>query len=384
MAWYRAGTIALTNGSQLVTGTGTSWISSVRVGYALIGPDGRSYEIVDIASNTSLTLAAGYLGATSSGQPYAIMPTSSLAGDLAVQASGLIASFAGVRDGIGQGLIPNGTVSLPALRFDSAQSSGLYRAIGFGIGLSVEGVPVLMAGPGLTRIGNANQFTDVGVNNGSGYIASSAGNLNLMTAGGQSFVFTIGSTATLAVSATSLYALTDNSIALGLASRRYTVLYASTGTINTSDAREKDWRGPLSEAELRAARTIARGIGAYRWLASIQEKGDDARLHVGVKAQDVIAALEAEGLPAMDYGFVCYDSWAAQPAVPEMPGSPATPEIRDAAGAIVSPAMPAGPPMPGRPALAAGDRYGIRPDELCLFLAAAQEQRLAALEAAAL
>jgi len=35
-----------------------------------------------------------------------------------------------------------------------------------------------------------------------------------------------------------------------------------------------------------------------------------------------------------------------------------------------------------RPARAAGDRYGIRPDQLALFLIAVQDARLLALEAA--
>jgi hypothetical protein len=38
-------------------------------------------------------------------------------------------------------------------------------------------------------------------------------------------------------------------------------------------------------------------------------KGEGARIHVGVIAQEVIAAFEAEGLDPMRYGVICYDEW---------------------------------------------------------------------------
>jgi len=41
----------------------------------------------------------------------------------------------------------------------------------------------------------------------------------------------------------------------------------------------------------------------------VQKKGDNARIHVGVIAQEVIAAFQAEGLDPMRYGIVCYDQW---------------------------------------------------------------------------
>jgi hypothetical protein len=58
MAWYRTGTISLTNGSTAVTGSGTAWISNAAVGEALLAPDGKLYEIANIASDTSITLGS--------------------------------------------------------------------------------------------------------------------------------------------------------------------------------------------------------------------------------------------------------------------------------------------------------------------------------------
>ncbi|AZC52258.1 hypothetical protein C4K35_4689 [Pseudomonas chlororaphis subsp. piscium] len=74
MAWLRAGTVAVTSGSTTVTGTGTNFAASTRVGDAFIGPDGRSYELANVASATVISLGSPYLGSTATGASYAIMP----------------------------------------------------------------------------------------------------------------------------------------------------------------------------------------------------------------------------------------------------------------------------------------------------------------------
>lgn len=147
----------------------------------------------------------------------------------------------------------------------------------------------------------------------------------------------------------------DNAQAIGAAALRWSVVYAGTGTINTSDAREKAWRGAASATEIRAARRIAADLGFYQWNHAIADKGADrARYHFGIRAQAVWAIMADEGLVdpldpagrpgAARYAFLCWDEWTEDGA--------------------------------------ARWRFGIRPDQLALFLIAAQEQRLAALEAA--
>ena len=71
--WNRTGTIALTNASATVTGTGVDW-SDVSEGDALHAPDGAIYEIASVTGST-LTLVIAYAGSTASGQAYAIQPT---------------------------------------------------------------------------------------------------------------------------------------------------------------------------------------------------------------------------------------------------------------------------------------------------------------------
>lgn len=102
--------------------------------------------------------------------------------------------------------------------------------------------------------------------------------------------------------------LADNTYALGGPSARFSVVYAGTDTINTSDAREKTPVRGLSAPELAAARDLAAEIGVYQWLASIEEKGEnEARWHVGMTVQRAIDIMEGHGLDPWRYGFICRD-----------------------------------------------------------------------------
>lgn len=74
MPWYRTGTVAITAGQTTVTGTGTNFSANGRVGDAFLGPDGRWYEVTNIASGTVLSILPAYQGATVSGGSYAITP----------------------------------------------------------------------------------------------------------------------------------------------------------------------------------------------------------------------------------------------------------------------------------------------------------------------
>jgi hypothetical protein len=140
MAWYRAGTVSVTNGSASVTGSGTAFVANVSIGEGIVLPDGRIYEITNVSSDTSLTLATNYLGSTASGQPYAIAPLRGRIAQLLSETSSLIASFAGVRDGIGAGLFPDGTVTAPSFRFSSSQTTGIFRPGANRLAVSTNGV----------------------------------------------------------------------------------------------------------------------------------------------------------------------------------------------------------------------------------------------------
>ena len=152
---------------------------------------------------------------------------------------------------------------------------------------------------------------------------------------------------------------TDNTQTAASASFRYSVVYAGTGTINTSDSREKTAPIAIDDAVLDAWSDVQ--LVTFQWLSSIAQKGDSARWHFGVVAQQVRDAFIARGLDGTKYGLLCYDEWDAEyePVVVS--------EVVD--GEIVSTET-------GEMRLVreAGNRWGIRPDQ-CLFLEAAYQRR---------
>lgn len=100
------------------------------------------------------------------------------------------------------------------------------------------------------------------------------------------------------MNATAFYPWVDNTMTLGSGSNRWSTVYAATGTINTSDVNDKTDIRALSDKE-KAVGVALRGlIRAYKW------KSGPVETYVGVIAQDVIAAFEAEGLDARAYGIV--------------------------------------------------------------------------------
>ena len=142
-------------------------------------------------------------------------------------------------------------------------------------------------------------------------------------------------------------ALNDGGQDLGSASIRWGTVYAVTGTINTSDAREKQQIRPLSEKELAVAKKIKGLVRAFKFNDAIKEKGEKARIHVGVIAQDVFDAFQSEGLDAFEYGILCYDEWNSAD------------EVVDKDGSIIT------------PAIQSGNRYGVRYEELLAFIVSA-------------
>lgn len=101
----------------------------------------------------------------------------------------------------------------------------------------------------------------------------------------------------------------DNSYSSGTASFRWSEIYSATAVINTSDANLKQQVVELSMAEQAVAKRIKSLIRSFKFNDSVKEKGDGARIHIGVMAQDIKAAFEAEGLAAEKYALFCSDTW---------------------------------------------------------------------------
>lgn len=71
MAQYKTGTVAVTNGSATVTGSGTAWASNLQPGDGFtVASTGVAYDVAQVVSDTELKLSAPYSGAAGSGLAY--------------------------------------------------------------------------------------------------------------------------------------------------------------------------------------------------------------------------------------------------------------------------------------------------------------------------
>jgi hypothetical protein len=131
----------------------------------------------------------------------------------------------------------------------------------------------------------------------------------------------------------------DNVLDLGHSAYRWQDIYATNGTINTSDRNEKQDIDVMSEAETRVAVACKGLIRKFRWIDAVAEKGDDARIHFGIIAQDLQDAFAAEGLDAGRYAmFISNTWWKTQTDVPAVE---AVAEVLDEEGNVVTEAVEA-------------------------------------------
>ena len=104
-------------------------------------------------------------------------------------------------------------------------------------------------------------------------------------------------------------ATADNLVDLGTSSKRMDDIFATNGTIQTSDRNEKQDIEELTDAEKRVA-VVAKGLmRKFRWKDKVAIKGDSARTHFGIIAQDLQDAFTAESLDASKYAMFCSDTW---------------------------------------------------------------------------
>jgi len=304
------------------------------------------------------------------------------------------------RDGAGLHLfggvlsVPGGSAAAPAISFTGDLDTGVFRPGSNTLALTAGGAERMRIAPdGRVGIGRSDPVAPLHVKSSAeilrlettaargsgsnslafadpagrkGYVGYGAADdrfeiVNEMTGnafistGGPSWQFWVAGALSCAVTGSDIRPGSDNGKSLGNASNRWSVVYSASGTINTSDAGEKRWRGAMTAGELAAARRIVAELGFYQWNDAIAAKGEDgARYHFGVRAQAVWDIMADEGLcdPSsaapcdQRYAFLCHDAWS------------------DESGA-------------------GGSRFGIRPDQLALFLIAAQETRIAMLEGGA-
>lgn len=171
---------------------------------------------------------------------------------------------------------------------------------------------------------------------------------------------------------TSLIPLNDGTSRLGDSAHRVGEIFASTGAINTSDERAKTGVTDTDDALMRAWGKV--NFKVFQFKDAVEKKGADARLHVGVIAQQVIEAFASEGLDATRYGLLCYDKWDAYDTQVVVVDKPA---VVDENGQEIE-AEKVHTEISHH---AAGDRYGIRYEEALALEAAYQRWKLQKIEA---
>jgi cytoskeletal protein CcmA (bactofilin family) len=101
----------------------------------------------------------------------------------------------------------------------------------------------------------------------------------------------------------------NNGMQCGHPFYKWNTVYATNGNIATSDQTHKRDVEELSEAETRVAIACKGLLRKYRWKDAYEEKGEEARIHFGIMAQDLRDAFSAEGLDASRYAMFCSDTW---------------------------------------------------------------------------
>ena len=99
----------------------------------------------------------------------------------------------------------------------------------------------------------------------------------------------------------------NGGVTWGSSAHRWGQIYSSVSTIASSDGRLKQDIADITDSERRVASKIIPLLKTYRLKDAVEKKGDEARTHTGIIAQDLIAAFESEGLDAHRYGLFCYD-----------------------------------------------------------------------------
>ena len=238
-----------------------------------------------------------------------------------------------------------------------------------------------------TSNGDIVQFRKDGTTVGN-ITTNSAGNIHINSQNGTFALRTIN-VERYAFDQEQIYPWNNGECNLGLSYRRFDVVYAATGSINTSDQTQKQDIESLTATEMLVGKRLSALFKTFRWKNRVAEKGDSARTHTGIMAQDVQTAFTAEGLDASNYALFCSDTWWEHDV--EVPAVEAVAEETDEDGNVTTEAVEA------VDAYTRTDEYktedeapegaisktllGIRYPELLSFVAAYNEQRFASIEA---
>ncbi|MCQ0987557.1 tail fiber domain-containing protein [Jiella marina] len=376
-SYYATGTVSVGSGSTTVTGSGTAWVANGVQAGDYFAANGLTARIAAVNSNTSITLARGWPGTALSAGDYEIRftpgasrVTAALNTLIGLLGNGILQSLAGLSaaadrlpyfTGAGSlGLTP--ITNWARALLDDPDSTTARVTIG------AHNADNLIAGtvadarlPGriqasASNISDYNQVIENGlyrsasaVNGPAGFLSNAFGllrverwsasvtqtvwHLSSSTSGNTLAYRRQGDTSTgtwtpwykVMISQEEMDARylrrdasatpsVDNAYTLGASGARFSALWSATGTIQTSDSRDKVVDGTIDPSVAGGIIDAVEPI-LYRWEVGGQnvertQHPDGTvtetvtpypgeRLHAGFFAQDIKAALDAEGV---DFG----------------------------------------------------------------------------------
>jgi len=152
-SYYQAGTVAVTNGSDTVTGSGTAFVANLTPGetFRLVS-GGDQYEITAIISDTQFKIDPAYMGATQSGLDYRIVPIRGYGAQVIAAMTTAIGLWTGFRDGPLAGLFGDGAAGDSGIGFQSAPGTGWWRKTNGDLAGQRNGTELLTLETGQVRI----------------------------------------------------------------------------------------------------------------------------------------------------------------------------------------------------------------------------------------
>ena len=290
-------TPAPTTGSYLTwNGSAYAWSTgSVTTATNLAGGSANSVPYQTSSGNTSFLTPSG-------STPLTLQYNGST---LNWAAAGAVSSFSGGSTGLTPSVPTTGAIVLAGTLAVANGGTGITSfgtGVATALGNSVTGTGgmALAASPTFTGTVTAPQIT----------VTSNFNSQNINSTG-NTVTLAIGGTAILEVNNVynNFAPNTSNVYSCGAYSQLWTVIYAASSTINTSDANEKQQVQDLNAAEKAVGQALKGMMKTFKFNDAVQAKGANARIHFGVIAQDVQAAFAAQGLNPENYGVFCSDTW---------------------------------------------------------------------------
>ena len=220
-------------------------------------------------------------------------------------------------------LIASTNAKMSSLESDELISTGnafvgksAYDISTTGVQLAADGISGFTADDAVTAIFNrlttsgttSKQIAQLRVD-GSYFASLSAGSTDRYALASASHGIGVDISTTVFGSMTDECGFIDNTMSCGGNGVRWTVVWAATGTISTSDENEKTALLDIEQVEIDCAKELKTLIKKFKYLDAVAKKGDAARIHFGAGAQTVKATFEKHGLIAENYALFCSDTW---------------------------------------------------------------------------